>query len=106
VSGLSGGVNDTVFALAVWDRDGEGEDFVPALIAGGDFTDKGSRIAAYDGGWSGLGSGMNDTVRALTVFTDLEYNPFDIDPSGTVHNEPRLFAGGDFTTADGDPAAH
>jgi hypothetical protein len=104
---LGAGVNNTVYALAVWDRDGDqADDFAPVVVAGGDFTDQGSRIAAWSGsGWSAMGAGMNGTVRSLAVITDFEYNPFDIDAFGNVHNEPRLFAGGDFTSADGDPAA-
>lgn len=105
---LGTGVNDIVYALTVWDRDGEqADDFGPVVVAGGAFTDKGQHIAQWNGaGWSGFGLGMNGTVRSLAVITDFEYNPFDIDLQGNVHNEPRLFAGGDFTTADGDPAAH
>jgi hypothetical protein len=58
------------------------------LFVGGSFTTIGTvianRIARWDGStWSALGSGMNNTVRALTV-------------SGTT-----LYAGGGFYTAGG-----
>ena len=67
------------------------------VYVGGDFTLVGysisnrisaSRIAKWNGTWSTLGSGMNDSVEALVV-------------SG---NE--LFAGGRFTTAGGKPAMY
>jgi len=84
------GMNDDVYALTVFD-DGGG----PALYAGGDFTIAGgasaNRMAKWkDSTWSPLGyvgSGMDDAVRALTVFDD---------GSG-----PALYAGGLFNTADG-----
>ena len=87
------GVNDTILALAVFD-DGTG----PALYAGGRFEIAGgqpaNRIARWDGSkWSPVGeptgSGMNGEVTALTVFDD---------DSGSG---PALYAGGVFTTADG-----
>jgi hypothetical protein len=77
-----------VDALTVFD-DGTG----PALYAGGGFSTAGgvpgtSRIARWNGtAWSPLGSGVNHTVRALTVFDD-----------GTG---PALYAGGQFTNAGG-----
>jgi len=80
-----------VIALAVFD-DGTG----PAVYAGGTFAtaDGGvvaSRIAKWDGTqWSALGSGMNSTVAALTVFDD--------------GGGPALYAGGGFTNAGGVPA--
>lgn len=93
LSGETGGtgVNDTVFALAVYD-DGNG----PALYAGGSFRTAGGRtvnnIAKWDGdAWFALsgpaGTGTNARVQALTVFDD-----------GTG---PALYAGGAFTTAGG-----
>jgi hypothetical protein len=104
---LGTGTDGAVLALTVWDRDGEEEDFVPLVIAGGEFEDPGAFIAAWDGnGWGEIGTGMNAPVRALAVFTDIEYNPFDIDAQGNVFNEPRLWAGGDFTEADGQEAQH
>jgi trimeric autotransporter adhesin len=84
------GLNNVVFALAVYD-DGTG----PALYAGGGFTTAGgisaNEIAKWDGtSWSALGSptnGVNGTARALAVYDD-----------GTG---PALYVGGDFTTAGG-----
>jgi hypothetical protein len=87
-SPLGSGVNSDVLALTVLD-DGSGAG--PSLYAGGNFTSAGgidvNFIAKWDGsGWSAL-SGMNNAVRALSVFDD---------GSG-----PALFAGGDFTLAGG-----
>lgn len=98
---LGSGVNDDVYALTVWDRDGDNaDDFGPVVVAGGAFTDQGSFIAAWDGAaWGELGGGFDAPVRALTVFTDFEYNGFDVDINGAVHNDPRLWVGGDFETA-------
>ncbi|MFH0983184.1 MAG: hypothetical protein V2A79_16820, partial [Planctomycetota bacterium] len=91
-SPLGSGMNNDVRALAVFD-DGSG----PALYAGGNFTTAGgvpaNYIAKWDAAliaWSALGSGMNSSVMALTVFDD-----------GTG---PALYAGGYFTTAGGVPA--
>ncbi|NOS69149.1 MAG: hypothetical protein HOP33_04385 [Verrucomicrobia bacterium] len=77
------GANKYVYAAAV--------DNVGNLYIGGDFTIIGdvfaNGIAKWDGnGWSPLGSGMNDSLRAIAV-------------AGT-----NLYAGGDFTTAGGIPA--
>lgn len=92
---LGAGVNGAVHALCVFD-DGSG----PALFVAGSFTEAGgvaaNRVARWDGeSWSALGStpggGMDKVVRALAVFDD---------GSG-----PRLFAGGDFVTVDGQPAS-
>ncbi|MGP1345374.1 MAG: FG-GAP-like repeat-containing protein [Phycisphaerales bacterium] len=90
--GVSGGPPSAgVDALAVFD-DGSG----PALYAGGAFTTAGgvtvNRIARWDGSsWSALtgpgGTGVNSTVRALTVFDD---------GTGSA-----LYAGGGFITAGG-----
>ncbi len=59
-----------VYAFVVFD-DGTG----PALYAGGDFRTAGGAIFYYIAKWTGtswaaLGSGMNNTVRGLTVFDD------------------------------------
>src|SRR5690606_2012417 len=72
----------------------DGSGVGPALYAGGYFTTVGgitaNNIARWDGSsWSPLGSGMNNSVYALTVFDD---------GSGTG---PALYAGGAFTTAGG-----
>ncbi len=92
LSGSSGfGTNDAVHALVVFD-DGTGS----ALYAGGSFTEAGGQpakyIAKWDGAeWSALGvlldDGLYGRVSALAVFDD---------GSG-----PALFAGGNFTIADG-----
>ncbi|HEX6790855.1 MAG TPA: hypothetical protein VF247_06065 [Candidatus Krumholzibacteria bacterium] len=62
-----------------------------ALIAGGRFTAgcmPNPNVVAWDGSsWSGLGAGMNGDVKALTEFNS------------------HLIAGGNFTAADGSPAA-
>jgi trimeric autotransporter adhesin len=96
-SALGSGMDGTVHSLAVFD-DGTG----PALYAGGQFTVAGGQaanhIAKWDGSiWSSLGTGMSGgvvietTVHALVGFDD---------GSG-----PALFAGGNFTVADGLPAS-
>ncbi|TVQ33647.1 MAG: hypothetical protein EA376_01970, partial [Phycisphaeraceae bacterium] len=89
--GVGGSSIGWVRALTVFD-DGSGGG--PALYAGGSFTTAGgvsaSRIAKWDGAtWSPLGSGMNGSVRALTVFDD---------GSGAGQ---ALYAGGLFSTASG-----
>ncbi|NOT30808.1 MAG: HYR domain-containing protein [Planctomycetes bacterium] len=81
------GVNNDVYALAVFDNGGG-----PALYAGGLFTTAGgvstNRIAKWNGSlWSALGSGMNNAVTALAVFDN---------GGGSA-----LYAGGAFTTAGG-----
>jgi len=90
-SPLGSGMSHMVRTLTVFD-DGSGGG--PALIAGGSFTTAGglevNHIARWDGvSWSPMGSGMNHSVRALTVFDD---------GSG---GGPALYAGGQFTTAGG-----
>jgi trimeric autotransporter adhesin len=88
-SGLTG-YSPRVHTLTVFD-DGTG----PALVAGGVFTAAGGtpakNIAKWNpdtpGQWSALGSGVSDTVYALTVYND-----------GTG---PALVAGGWFTSAGG-----
>ncbi|TVQ31870.1 MAG: hypothetical protein EA376_07735 [Phycisphaeraceae bacterium] len=90
-SGVSGGDFPFVTALTVFD-DGSGGG--PALYAGGDFTTASGvstdNIAKWDGAsWSPLGSGMNDNIRALTVFDD--------GSGGGL----ALYAGGFFTSAGG-----
>jgi len=85
------GMNHLVNVLAVHD-DGTGGG--PALYAGGFFTTAGNvpanRIARWNGSsWSRLGSGMNSSVDALTVYDD-----------GTGGG-PELYAGGYFNIAGG-----
>ncbi len=84
--GLDGPVN----AMTTWDPDGAGPQ-PPLLIAAGSFSRAGTsaanRIAAWNGSeWQPLGSGLNNSVRALTVYNGM------------------LVAGGDFTTAGGSQA--
>ena len=91
---ISGGAG--IRALAVHD-DGSG----PALYVAGGFTSfagvPASRVARWDGvTWSALGSGIGGgggtTVHALCSFDD--------------GHGARLYAGGQFTTADGAPASN
>lgn len=92
MGGLGGGA---VRALMDFDADGGGPG-APILVAGGEFNNPMSRIAALNGNtWEALaGGGVNDgEVRALAVF----------DEDGTGPNPPRLFAAGSFTSV-GSPA--
>ncbi|HZW10086.1 MAG TPA: GC-type dockerin domain-anchored protein [Phycisphaerales bacterium] len=78
----SGGVDDTVFAMAAFDY-GAGQ----ALYVGGNFETAGgvavNHIGRWDGwGWAPLGDGLSDPVYALLAFDD-----------GTG---PMLYAGGAF----------
>jgi len=91
-SPLGSGMNDSVWALAVFDDGSEGGS---ALCAGGDFTSCGAvtanRIARWNAAtetWSPLGSGVNDTVLALAVFDD------------GMGDGAVLHAGGDFIYAE------
>jgi hypothetical protein len=93
-SAVGTGVNGEVRALVVFD-DGAG----PALFAGGQFQITGvpgtDHIARWDGtSWMPLGSGVQyggiTSVNALAVFDE--------------GLGPRLFVGGDFTSASGVPA--
>jgi hypothetical protein len=67
------GVDGTLYAMSLWDRDGPGP--APAvLVAGGGFSAAGavrcSSIVQYDlttGAWSALGSGLGFSVRAIAV---------------------------------------
>lgn len=86
------GLNNIAFASTTWDPDGPGP-LAPMLVVGGSFTATTggtplNRIAAWDGAaWQSFGSGMNNTVLALT----------------TVNGQ--LIAGGIFTSAGGVPAS-
>src|SRR5262245_27301536 len=87
------GTNGEVIATTLWDPDGPGP-LQPVLVIGGRFSVAGTiaanNIAIWDPGsglWSALGSGMNNTVNALTTL-----------PNGD------LIAGGLFTTAGGTSA--
>lgn len=94
-SAVGGGFNNSVFALCVYDNEQDADG--PRLYAGGNFTQNGgagvNRVARWDGGtWSGVGSGTNATVRAMTTFDD-----------GTDAG-PSLYVGGSFTLAGGNNA--
>ncbi len=97
-SAVGAGFNGAVRALAVFDADGAGPH--PAvLVAGGSFTLAGAtpvaRIASWNGSaWAALGSGLNNTVLTLEIH----------DADGAAAELPRLYAGGDFTSAGGVPA--
>jgi hypothetical protein len=91
-SGLTGGVEQLVMALAVYD-DGTG----PALYAGGVFTQAGGipcqGFAKWNGAtWSAPGGGVTGTIRAMRVFDDL--------------TGPKLYVTGNFTHAGTTPAAN
>jgi hypothetical protein len=92
--GTNSAVN--IQCMITYDPDGSGP--LPAqLIIGGHFgvgTGVGNYIQRWDNAtqsWFPLGTGMNNDVRALTVW----------DPDGAGPFPPQLVAGGDFTTADG-----
>lgn len=85
--GAGSGMNGAVRALAVHDLGGG-----PRLYAGGDFTltsgGPANGVAQWNGSsWSGLGAGVDGSVRALAAFGDA------------------LVVGGDFSAAGGDDAA-
>jgi hypothetical protein len=102
-----GNANAAVRTLSTWDPidpDGTGPypDLPEQIVAGGNFTNLGGRVARYDffeDTWTGLGNpladapGFNNTVHALTVMEDA-------DDIGTVNEQPILYAGGAFTIAD------
>jgi hypothetical protein len=97
-SALGSGVNNSVWALAAFDEDGDGPGR-PVLIAGGSFKLAGgvtvNNVARWDGSsWSALGAGMggpSSDVFALGVA--------DLDGDGP--GAPVLHAGGYFTQAGG-----
>ncbi len=112
--GIGGGVNNTVRSLTLWnppDPDGGGAypDLGDQIVAGGDFTDKGQRIARFDWtnqAWARIGDpnagnarGFNQRVDALAVMTDA-------DDVGDSSGLPTLYAGGNFTLADGAVTAN
>ncbi len=101
-SALGAGTNGPVFSLATFDEDAGGP-LGEALYIGGLFTTAGgvvslaNYVARWDGAaWSPLGDGTNTVVLALTTF----------DPDGPGAALPGLYAGGLFTMAGGEPAAH
>ena len=87
---LDSGMNSGVWALTVYNGE---------LIAGGLFAYAGGNPASYIARWNGatwqaLGSGMNSYVEALTVYP------------GAPGQAGELIAGGNFTTAGGNPASY
>ena len=91
-NGLTAGVHDAVFALAVHDE-GSG----PALYAGGTFTSASgaaaNHVARFDGDtWSALGAGVDGNPSSDVVLSLASYD----DGGGRA-----LFAGGDFSGAAG-----
>ena len=115
-AGVSGGTDDTVRSLAVWDPPSEDQggmtvDLGPQLIAGGDFIRVGpttmNHIAQFGPrddsmmpsfGWDKFGNGTDGPVNALTVY---DPPPVDDGMGGTTDVEPVIVAGGLFTDADG-----
>ena len=107
----AGGVNNTVRALEIWDPDGSGTVFNELLAVGGDFTESAGGaalnfIALSDG--TGLAAastpadpfaqpGFNAPVHSLNAFIDTE---FGVGEAPFAEN-PVLYAGGEFTLADG-----
>jgi hypothetical protein len=95
---LGAGLNGSVYALADVALAGTPTGQGARLFAGGAFTASGAssglqRIACWnESAWLALGGGMNGAVRALVGYDD---------GAGT-----RLYAGGDFTQAGGQSAAH
>ena len=85
------GLNGSVQAMVVWDRDGDGPQ-TPVLVVAGVFSLAGntpvSNVASWDGvEWRPVGSGTNGPVYDLITL-----------PNGD------LIAGGEFTAAGGVPA--
>ena len=99
-SELGGGIpgfQKSVRALAVFD-DGSGD----ALYAGGHFTTAGevaaNHVAKWDGTtWSAMGGGVGGGISGIIPLVDCLLVFQD-------GNGPALYAGGDFTIADGLPA--
>ncbi|MCH8259568.1 MAG: hypothetical protein IIC46_05115 [Planctomycetes bacterium] len=100
-SALADGVDGVVNALIAFDPDGPGGT-APVLVAGGAFISVGDdrtikKIAMWDGvSWSPMGSGMTggpptSAVTSLAVW----------DRDGAGPDPPFLYAGGEFTFADG-----
>ena len=88
--GLGHTINETVFALTVYDPDGAGP-LQTRLIAGGQFETAGNvnarYIAQWDGtAWTPFGDAINDQVRAIAVF----------DPDDDGPAPAQLYIGGDF----------
>lgn len=85
---VGGDFNGQVNALAI---DHEG-----ALVAGGNFSSPAARIARWTGSqWSGLGSGISGSVNTMQFGV---VNALAVDSTG------KLYAGGSFDAAGGQPA--
>ena len=116
VNNMGGGTDGPVLALDVWDRDADGDAAIEELVVGGDFSTGGggalNNIGSFTTGfgWAALGTalgagggppGTNGPVHTINVFVDGEFGvgvaPFDTNPV--------VYIGGDFTIADGLPAA-
>jgi hypothetical protein len=100
VGGGTGGVSPGVYALKVFDDDGAGP-HLPALYAGGTFTNAGGtpadHVAKWDGtSWSALGSGTGSDVYALAGF----------DEDGPGPQAAALYVAGMFWSAGGQFATH
>jgi hypothetical protein len=102
--GDTNGVNDGVYAMTVFDDDGDGPN-LPALFIGGFFSQAGETnamaVARFDGkSFAALGEGITTfgsagLVHAMTAFDD----------DGAGPNPPALIVAGRFLRAGGDPAS-
>ena len=103
---VGGGVEGSVYALAVYDADGDGPN-PPALYVGGNFSEAGGQaarnIARWDGtAWSSVGGGVNDDVFTMLVVSDDGQGP----RSASVGSQAQfLYVGGRFGKAGGADAA-
>ena len=92
---VGGGLNGWVHAMAVFD-DGGGDG--PVLYVGGEFSASGSQVLNAIARWNGsefvsVGGGVDGRVYSLLP---------SIDP---LTGQPKLYVGGDFTSAGGLPAS-
>ncbi len=112
---MGSGVNNTVRSLTLWnppDPDGGGAypDLGDQIVVGGDFTDKGQRITRFD--WTNQAyARIGDPNAANNRGFDARVNALatmvDADDAGDTSGFPTLYAGGNFTVADGAvPANH
>lgn len=70
---IGAGFNDYVFALSMWDPDGDGSSG-PCLIAGGNFTQSGVASVPGAAQWNGeqwvpIGAGLSASVRAFVEWS-------------------------------------
>jgi trimeric autotransporter adhesin len=96
---VGGGVNDAVYALALYDEDGPGP-LPMCLFVGGEFTKAGGQeipyLARWDGQeWTGVSGGVDFWVYALGVH----------DPDGPGPRRSVLVVGGEFDHAGGIKAS-